>query len=98
MITYTIYLVNYPLVSTEFNWYFTVTILMSCPQPTTFTPSVLTDQEYTITDTSKSFTFSPFNIDPENCAIVYTYSMTDSAIGIVVNSVINKFDGQTRTF
>ena len=48
MITYTIYLVNYPLVSTEYNWYFTVKILMSCPQPYTFTPSVLTDQEYTI--------------------------------------------------
>ena len=68
---------------------------MSCPQPTTFTPSVLTNQEYTITGTSKSYTFPAFTIDPTNCAIVYTYTMTESVTG---NAVVASFDGPTRTF
>ena len=68
---------------------------MSCPQPTTFTPSVMTNQEYTITGTSKSYTFPAFTVDPINCAIVYTYTMTESATG---NAVVASFDGATRTF
>ena len=68
---------------------------MSCPQPTTFTPSVLTNQEYTITGTGKSYNFPTFTIDPINCAIVYTYSMKESSTG---NVVIASFNGLTRLF
>ena len=68
---------------------------MSCPQPTTFTPSVMTNQEYTITGTSKSYTFPAFSIDPIICDIVYTYTMIESTTG---NAVVASFDGPTRTF
>ena len=68
---------------------------MSCPQPTTFTPSVMNDQEYTITGAGKSYNFPAFTIDPINCAIVYTYSITESATG---NIVVASFDGPKKLF
>ena len=57
---------------------------MSCPQPTNFTPSVLTNQEYTITGTAIYYTFPAFTIDPINCVVVYTYAMTETSTGNVV--------------
>ena len=68
---------------------------MSCPQPTTLTSSVLSNQEYTITGNLIPYTFPAFTIDPINCVIVYTYVMTETATG---NVVVNSFDGSTRTF
>ena len=65
---------------------------MSCPQPTTLTPSVLSNQEYTITGTLISYTFPAFSIDPINCVVVYTFTMTESSTGDVL---VNFFDGPT---
>ena len=65
---------------------------MSCPQPTTFMPSVLVNQEYTITGAVASYTFPVFTISPTNCVIVYTYTMTEEVTG---SSVVNIFNGPT---
>ena len=56
---------------------------------------MLSDQEYTITSTAKSYTFPVFDIDPINCDVVYTYTMTEVATGGVV---VASFNGQTQTF
>jgi len=53
---------------------------------------VLSDQEYTITSAAKSHTFPVFNIDPINCDVVYTYTMTEVATGGVV---VASFNGPT---
>ena len=56
---------------------------------------MLSDQEYTVTGTTQSYTFPVFNIDPINCVVVYTYSMTEVATGGVV---VSSFNGPTQTF
>jgi len=48
-----------------------------CDEPVSIAPSVLDAQEYTITDTAKTYTIPVFISDPAWCAITYTYTVTD---------------------
>ena len=58
-------------------------------------PASLTDQEYTLTAASVSFTFDEFTVTPSpTCTIDYTFDMSDSAIG----GPVVAFDASTRTF
>lgn len=59
-ITYSVFLTDFPTVKTEQPAPFTVTIVTSCISAGTFDPSVLIDQEYTLTDSSLDYTFVPF--------------------------------------
>ena len=63
-------------------------------KPTTFDPSVLVDQEYTLTGTSVDYIFDVFLVDPPICDITYTYSLAE-ATG---EPVVSVFDSDTRTF
>lgn len=60
----------------------------------TITPSTLTDQEYTITDTVFSYQFDAFTVDPPECSLDYSFSVTDAA----GTAAIQNFDSVTRTF
>ena len=58
-------------------------------------PASLTDQEYTLTAASVSFTFNEFTVAPSpTCTIDYTFDMSDSATG----GPVVAFDAPTRTF
>ena len=63
-------------------------------KPSLFDPSVLVDQEYTLTGTSVDYTFDAFTVVPNFCEITYTYSFAE-ATG---EPVVSVFDSDTRTF
>ena len=72
-----------------------ITFIESCDgKPTTFDPSVLVDQEYTLTSTSVDYSFDAFTVDPSVCDIIYTYSFAE-ATG---DPVVSVFDSNSRTF
>ena len=57
---------------------FTVRIIDPCDEPFSVTASVLTNQEYTITDDDAlPYTVPVYTADPAWCAITYTYTITD---------------------
>ena len=58
------------------------------------TPSTIPNQEYTVTNTLLTLTFSAFTANPSFCAITYTYSVTDPAGA----GAISSFDSATRKF
>ena len=93
-ILYEISYLNYGTVSVESPAPFTVEITPVCTQATTFSPSVLVDQDYTISDAEKSFIFDPFVVDPAFCAIDYTYTIADVSGDVVISS----FTSATREF
>ena len=53
----------------------------------------MTAQEYTITDTAKTYQFDPFIVDPAGCPITYTYLVSPPAADGAIT-----FDAATRTF
>ena len=93
-ITYKIFLTDFKTVEKEQTTPFTVTIASSCTTPITLDPSVLVDQEYTLTGPSVPYTFDAFPVDPPICDITYTHSFAE-ATGTTVVSV---FDSDSRTF
>ena len=50
-------------------------------------------QEYTITDTAKTYQFDPFIVEPAGCPITYSYLVSPPAADAVIT-----FDAATRTF
>ena len=50
-----------------------------CDAPLSVTPTVLGDQEYTITQPSFDYTFVAFTADPSWCATSYSYSVTQAS-------------------
>ena len=72
---------------------FTITIIDPCDNPVSVTPSTISAQEYTITQPSFSYQVPVYVSNPTWCAIIYTYSITDSA-----GSAALTFDPTTRTF
>ena len=93
-ILYQISYVSYDTVKVESPSPFTVEIMPVCIQATTFGPSVLLDQEYTISDAEKSYIFDSFVVDPAFCVIDYTFTITDTSGGVVISS----FTNATREF
>ena len=53
----------------------------------------MTAQEYTITDTAKSYQFDPFVTDPPGCPVTYEYLVNPPSAADVIT-----FDAATRTF
>ena len=57
---------------------FTIIIADPCEAPVSVTASILTDQQYTITDNSAvPYVFPVFTANPAWCAIKYNYTITD---------------------
>ena len=74
---------------------FVITFIESCDgKPTTFDPSVLVDQEYTLTGSSIDYIFDAFLVKPSACDITYTYSFAEST----GDPVVSVFDSDSRTF
>ena len=72
---------------------YVITFIDPCyEKPTSIDPSVLVDQEYTLTGTSVDYIFDAFTVDPPFCDIIYTYSLAE-ATGEPVVSV-----SDSRTF
>ena len=74
---------------------FLLTLEDPCDPPISVSGVDLTDQDYTLTASEKSYIHSAFTIDPDYCLLDYTYAATslqagDSAIKQYV-SVENKF-------
>ena len=56
---------------------FTMTVIDPCDAPVSVTASVLTNQEYTITQTTFDYQVPVYTADPLWCEIIYTYGITD---------------------
>ena len=57
---------------------FTISVQDPCDAPVSVTPSVLTNQEYILTDLDTAPYIVPvYTADPSWCAIIYTYTVTD---------------------
>jgi hypothetical protein len=56
---------------------FTVTLVDPCDPPTSLTLVSLTDQEYTITETAKTYTQPDWTIAPSYCPFTYEYTIAD---------------------
>jgi len=72
---------------------FIITIIDPCDNPVSVTPSTLSAQEYTITQSYFSYEVPVYVSSPTWCAITYTYTITDAA-----GSAALTFDPTTRTF
>lgn len=100
-ITYRVSFDDYPGLTLTQEFPFTVTIIDPCDEPVSVTPSVLTDQEYTIIETELDYIVPPYTVDPSWCAISYSYTVTaidgDSALSFDDVTPKFTFDYQTDT-
>ena len=71
----------------------TIDVLDTCENPTSMTVSIMTNQEYTITDTAVEYQFPAFTTDLLGCEITYTYDV----IPADANAAIS-FDQNSHTF
>ena len=77
-IKYRVYHTLYPANIVTLAAPFTIQIMDPCDAPVSVTASVLTNQEYTITDDDAlPYTVPVYTADPSWCAITYTYTITD---------------------
>ena len=93
-ILYTVTLSLFPNISVESAESFTIEIKQRCIEASLLAPSVLDNQEYTITDFEKSYIFNPFFVVPEFCEIEYTYTVSSPSAQLIISS----FDGDLREF
>lgn len=56
---------------------FLIRITDSCDEPNSISPSVLVDQEYTVTGAVKQYQIDDFYANPTGCDITYSYSVTE---------------------
>ena len=56
---------------------FTITIADPCEAPVGVNSSILTAQEYTITENSASYIIPGYTANPAWCAITYSYTISD---------------------
>ena len=75
-IRYRVYHSNYPSNVVEQPFPFTITIVRSCDNPQTLDAPTFTDQEYTITETAKTYTVPAFTYTPTFCDLVYSFSVS----------------------
>ena len=54
-------------------------IIDPCENDASIISSTLSNQEYTITDTAKTYKIPAYTPSPSWCSITYTYQITDSA-------------------
>ena len=92
-ILYRVSYTTYPDRQVESTVPFTITIVDPCDAPVGVTGSVLTDQEYTITQTALPYTVPVYTSDPVWCDITYSYTITDPSGDPVLS-----FDALTQTF
>ena len=92
-IKYRVYHTLYPTNVVTLTDPFIITIIDPCDNPVSVTPSTLSAQEYTITQSVFTYEVPVYVSNPAWCAITYTYSITDAA-GIVALT----FDPTTRIF
>ena len=71
----------------------TVEFVLECKNPISITASFMVPQEYTISDTAKTYQIMPFTTDPPGCPVTYTYAVGPPAAQDVVS-----FDEATLTF
>ena len=64
---------------------FTITVVRSCANPQTLAPSATVDQEYTITDTAKTYTVPAFTYTPTYCDPVYSFSVVPADGQLAIN-------------
>ena len=56
---------------------YTFTLLDPCSPPISVTAATLTNQQYTITDSTKHYTHPDFTISPSYCPFTYSYDIAD---------------------
>ena len=56
-----------------------MTVTDPCGAPASLTPSAPLDQEYTITQTTFDYQVPAFTVEPDWCAIAYSYTISDPA-------------------
>ena len=54
-----------------------ISVVDPCDVPVSVASSTLTSQEYTITDTAKTYQIPVFTANPAWCEITYTYTIAD---------------------
>ena len=87
-------LTNYPdLVIPDSSVTGAIEYVLDCKTLTSITASTMVPQEYTITDTAKTYQFEPFTTDPPGCPVTYTYLITPGGAADAIS-----FDEPTRTF
>ena len=74
-IRYRVYHTNYPTNVVEQQFPFTITIVRSCANPQTLVPSVLVNQEYTVTDVPVPYVVPAFIYTPTYCDLIYSFSV-----------------------
>ena len=74
---------------------FIITVIDPCDKPVHLAASTVVNQEYTITDISKTYTVPDFTPNPAWCAITYSYSVADTTGGA---AVIFNSDAAVRLF
>ena len=84
---------NYPDRLVESTVPFKISVEDPCDAPVGVTGSVLTDQEYTITETALVYAVPVYTSDPVWCDITYSYTITDTSGDAVLT-----FDPLTQTF
>ena len=66
---------------------FTINIITDCSNPVSLTASAPVNQEYTITDTAKTYQIPAFVWEPPFCPITYTYS-----VAAIMGETVVSFD------
>ena len=92
-IKYRVYHTLYPTNVVTLTDPFIITIIDPCDKPLSVTPSTLSAQEYTITQSAFIYEVPVYVSNPNWCAITYSYSIVDAA-----GSAALTFDPTTRTF
>ena len=59
--------INYELTQANSTEVFSIDIRRSCDDPYGIIPSILVDQEYTVTGASKPYQIEPFIVSPSGC-------------------------------
>jgi len=91
-LTYKVKYNSYPLYNVQ-AVPFVITIVDPCDNPVGVTPSTLSAQEYTITQTSFTYQVPVFVSNPTWCAITYSYTISNEAGDSALS-----FDTTTRIF
>ena len=76
---------------------FTFTLVDPCSPPTSLTKATLTDQDYTITDTAKTYTHPEWTIDPSFCPFTYDYVIAD-IVDVANVKAISRIDNIFTTY
>ena len=94
-IRYRVFHTNYDTNVAEQMDAFTINIITDCSNPVFITESAPVDQEYTITDTAKTYQIPAFTWAPPFCPITYSHTVmspaADSAISFDSGQAVRRF-------